>query len=129
MRKCSLYRHFSSDGTLLYIGISNLEKRRRLQHKSEDKWFKEIARVEVVDFPSREEAKKAERESIERERPKYNIESRRVLSQKPEARRVRAHRARLKESGLSKYDVYLHPLDWPMVKRYVERLAKRRDRK
>jgi excinuclease UvrABC nuclease subunit len=124
--KCQLYRHFAADGSLLYIGVSNLEKRRRLQHKSEGKWFKEIARVEVVDFPSREEARRAEIESIERERPKYNIESRRVISEKDEARRARAFRARLKASGLSRYDIYLHPSEWPLVKRYIERLAKRR---
>lgn len=36
---------------------------------------------------------------------------------------IREKRARL---GLKRFDIYLHPSEWPLVKRYIERLAKRR---
>lgn len=40
--------------------------------------------------------------------------------------RLQAHRAKRTELGLKRFEVWLHPSEWPMVKRYVERLAKRR---
>jgi hypothetical protein len=43
--------------------------------------------------------------------------------------RKAAERARKRAEGLKFYEVCLHPSEWPLVKRYIERLAKRRARK
>jgi len=120
--KCQLYRHFSKDGQLLYVGITDCESRRRAQHKIEAKWFGEIANVEVVEFASRELAAAAERAAIETERPIFNIESRRAISEKPEARRKRDERDRYRAAGLVAVQVWIRPKHRERLARYVERL-------
>jgi hypothetical protein len=45
---------------------------------------------------------------------------------KTPAERKAAERARKRAEGLKFYEVCLHPSEWPLVKRYIERLAKRR---
>ena len=72
MDTTQLYRHFSQDGTLLYVGVSLSAVARLSQHGEQSPWFEEIARVEVDNFPDRETALKAERKAIETENPKYN---------------------------------------------------------
>lgn len=37
-----------------------------------------------------------------------------------------ATREKRRAAGLKAYEVWLHPLDWPLVKRYIAKLAKRR---
>lgn len=39
-----------------------------------------------------------------------------------------AQRVKRAEAGLKRYEFYLHPSEWPLVKRYIERLARRRER-
>jgi hypothetical protein len=68
-----LYRHFDSDGVLLYVGISLSAVLRLSQHKERAVWRDRIARVEVVSYPTRDEAKVAEAEAIKSEHPRYNI--------------------------------------------------------
>lgn len=70
---CQLYRHFDAQGDLLYVGMSLSAVNRLSGHKSASKWFAEIARVEVENFASREEAAFAEDEAIILENPRYNI--------------------------------------------------------
>jgi diketogulonate reductase-like aldo/keto reductase len=43
--------------------------------------------------------------------------------------RLQALREKREKMGLKRFDVYLHPSEWPLVKRYIERLAKRRNAK
>ncbi len=43
--------------------------------------------------------------------------------------RLQALREKREKMGLKRFDIYLHPSEWPLVKRYIERLAKRRERK
>lgn len=43
--------------------------------------------------------------------------------------RLQELRAKRERMGLKRFDIYLHPSEWPLVKRYIERLAKRRERK
>ena len=69
----ALYRHFANDGSLLYVGISLSWPSRTKSHASGSRWFDQVARVEIEQFPSREAALEAEREAIKRERPKFNI--------------------------------------------------------
>jgi len=42
------------------------------------------------------------------------------------AERKAAERARKRAEGLKAFEIWLHPKDWPAVKRLLERLAKRR---
>ena len=52
-RGCALYRHFTADGTLLYVGISLSALNRLGQHRQNAEWFDKIARVEIEHFPTR----------------------------------------------------------------------------
>ena len=68
-----LYRHYDSEGSLLWVGQS-LNAIKRLQQHIGSHWFREIVRVEITHFASREEARGAERQALATENPKYNIE-------------------------------------------------------
>ena len=72
MSRTSLYRHYSKDDELLYIGISLSAINRLKQHEQHSTWFDDIARVEVEHFDTRSEARAAERAAIKSEKPKYN---------------------------------------------------------
>ena len=66
-----LYRHYDSEGSLLYVGVSR-NVLRRLHTTSH--WFREIVRIEITHFATWEEARAAERQALATENPKYNIE-------------------------------------------------------
>lgn len=68
----NLYRHFDSDGRLLYVGISLSAVTRLQQHATASHWFKDIARVEIEKLVSREAALNAERHAILNENPIHN---------------------------------------------------------
>lgn len=69
----ALYRHFGSDGSLLYVGISLSWPARTKAHAGGSRWFDQVARVELERFPTREAALEAEREAIKGEKPQFNI--------------------------------------------------------
>ena len=69
-----LYRHFDSQGKLLYVGVSLSFLQRLGQHKENSHWFSLISRVEIESFPSRSEALSAERQAIRSEDPAYNVQ-------------------------------------------------------
>lgn len=71
--RTALYRHFDSDGRLLYVGISNDTLRRLCQHKERSHWFEQIARVDIEFFDSRHAALAAESAAIANESPAFNI--------------------------------------------------------
>jgi hypothetical protein len=48
---------------------------------------------------------------------------------KTNAERQKDWLAKRKAEGYERFTVLVHPLDWPAVKRLVERLRKRRERK
>lgn len=68
----ALYRHFSANGALLYVGQSVCPLHRQNQHRCSP-WFVEIARIEIERFPTRDELDGAEKAAIKRERPLYNV--------------------------------------------------------
>jgi hypothetical protein len=68
-----LYRHFSSDGRLLYVGVSLDAVRRLVRHREKSHWFNQIATVTIERYPSRAAALQAERLAIEDEKPIYNV--------------------------------------------------------
>ena len=67
-----LYRHFSEDGTLLYVGISINGFRRLADHRHHAHWFEQIRTITLEMFPSRQSVIQAEREAIASEGPKHN---------------------------------------------------------
>lgn len=75
-RSCALYRHFDSDGALLYVGISVHPTLRTYQHMHVSDWSDEIANITVERFDARSKALAAETEAIRVENPKYNIQKR-----------------------------------------------------
>ncbi|MGX9855758.1 hypothetical protein ACR03S_10015 [Limimaricola variabilis] len=78
-----LYRHFSSDGDLLYVGVSLSTVARLAQHRLYSGWFEDIARVEIEKFSSREAALAAEAIAVRTERPRCNVMLQREEKPKP----------------------------------------------
>lgn len=69
----ALYRHWDSEGKLLYVGISLSPAYRLSQHKDTAHWFRRIASTTIEWLPSRLLAIAAEREAIKTEAPECNI--------------------------------------------------------
>lgn len=67
-----VYRAFSKDNELLYIGITKDLKNRIINHKSSKKWWIEVDRIDEESFDDRVSAMKAEARAIKSENPKYN---------------------------------------------------------
>lgn len=86
--KTCLYRHFCTNGTLLYVGISMSPLARAAAHK-QSPWAYDIARIEMEWFDTRAEAEAAEREAIKTEGPAHNLAGvTRPPSDGEEARRI-----------------------------------------
>lgn len=68
----SLYRLYSQDGTLLYVGVSLQPSQRLTTHQSRT-WWPSVARVDVEQYPTKAAAMAAERAAIINEAPTYNI--------------------------------------------------------
>lgn len=87
---CALYRHFNSEGVLLYVGISLNAVNRTKQHGKVSKWYEEISTITIQHYPNRKEAIEAEGIAVKSEGPLYNIQ----LRPKPEKhRKYRASKA------------------------------------
>ena len=69
---CELYRHYTADGTLLYVGISLSAVARLCTHRRKSPWFGKIASIQITRYASRREAETAEREAIAKEKPLWN---------------------------------------------------------
>lgn len=72
--KTSLYRHYSADDKLLYVGVSISAVHRLGQHAEHSDWYNSITRVTIERFETREAALQAERAAIIKERPAHNIQ-------------------------------------------------------
>ena len=68
----SLYRHFSADGELLYVGVSLNTVARLVAHQHRSEWFDKIASITIEKFESRDAAEAAETAAIKAEAPKFN---------------------------------------------------------
>ena len=74
MERTELYRYFSIDEKLLYVGISKDTLERKKQHRRSDaKWKQEYATMTLETFDTRELALIAEKNAIINENPIYNI--------------------------------------------------------
>ena len=112
-----LYRHFDNSNTLLYVGISLSTFARLSQHKDHSPWFKQVNRVEIQHFDTRDEAMAAERQAIKTENPKFNIAMKKTLAEIDKEKResLAELRRELNEKGqiiqrIIHYDI-AYPLD------------------
>lgn len=69
----TLYRLFSADETLLYVGISKHALARIGEHARDKAWYRDIATMTLVHYPTRADAERAERVAIAAEKPIHNI--------------------------------------------------------
>lgn len=68
-----LYRHFDTQGGLLYVGIALSTHERLKGHRFASAWFKQVVTITIERFPTRAEAESAERAAIKAEKPLHNI--------------------------------------------------------
>jgi predicted GIY-YIG superfamily endonuclease len=69
----TLYRFWSRDGVLLYIGITSDAFTRFKAHSRSKDWFLEVHSATLDHFESRDELAEAEIAAIKREKPLYNV--------------------------------------------------------
>ena len=68
-----LYKHYSEDGKLLYVGISDSATGRLISHReNKAKWLSKVARIDIETFNNEQEARKEERRIIREKHPLYN---------------------------------------------------------
>ena len=76
MKTYYLYRFFDAEGALLYIGVTYDVQIRAVRHKCKSEWFSEAHHMSVECVGTHKRiAWAAEKEAINFERPKYNINS------------------------------------------------------
>lgn len=69
-----LYRMYDADGVLLYVGISKSAIRRMTEHADTQPWWSDVATQTIEHIEcDRRQALDIERDTIKRERPKYNV--------------------------------------------------------
>ncbi len=68
----AVYRHFDQSGQLLYVGLSVNVAARTSAHSSGAEWFGSVARVDIENHPTREDALNAEAVAIVIEKPRHN---------------------------------------------------------
>ena len=85
-----LYRFYSQNGTLLYVGISISAISRYGHHKSNSGWWLFASRMEILNYPTRAEAELAEKSAILSERPLFNKDHSTFKSELEQDEAVRA---------------------------------------
>jgi hypothetical protein len=68
-----LYRAFSAEDVLLYVGITSNVRLRVGQHAASKLWWPEVSEVRVEPFPDKATARAAERAAITADQPRYNL--------------------------------------------------------
>lgn len=101
-----LYRIYGDDGALLYVGESNDTLRRFVEHLKDQRWAAEVAdhRRDPRVFYSKADVQATEKEAVERERPRFNIE---YNQRNPD--RVDPRTMRYPDGRLYRPDVYHQP--------------------
>ena len=74
MSALTLYRFYSSTDELLYVGLTCNPGRRFNEHRSVKEWWAEVARIALEQHPDFATLQAAERQAIELERPRYNVQ-------------------------------------------------------
>lgn len=77
----AVYRFYSADGELLYVGVSmNLEGRLNSHKNWRERW-QQFVRIELTWYPNRAEALAAETLAIETESPRWNATGSKVKAE------------------------------------------------
>ena len=69
-----VYRMFDEHGDLLYIGKSGNYFQRMETHMKDKPWWGQVANITVTHYPCRCTCEDGEREAIQLEMPKYNVQ-------------------------------------------------------
>lgn len=51
-----------------------------------------------------------------------------IVAKTPDNQRKAAERERMRGLGFKRFEAWLHPLDWPAVRKYIERKNKQRSK-
>lgn len=70
-KPCAVYRFYSLEGDLLYVGMSGNPLSRMGRHAGDDR-FHSVSDVQIEWFESDKVARAAERLAVVREKPKWN---------------------------------------------------------
>ena len=70
--RTGLYRLYSAEGNLLYVGITSDPARRFSQHAGEKKWWPQVVRRDVEWYETRDGALAAEEAAIRSKQPVWN---------------------------------------------------------
>lgn len=73
-RPAELYRYFTKDSRLLYVGVSHTTALRGQQHRLTSHWYSEASNITIEKYPTRAAALEAERKAILTEKPIYNVQ-------------------------------------------------------
>jgi len=110
--RCALYRHFDTEGTLLYVGISMRPITRTKEHVTLSGWAEQIANVTIEYFPTRKEAMEAEARAVQTEGPLHNIRLRKPKKE-PKLLKVTEERAEVERVNLTQRVLHFNPLYKP----------------
>ena len=69
----TLYRLWTADHSLLYVGITDDLPKRLDEHRADKPWWADVDQVSTEDLPSRRRALEAEARAIFWEQPRHNI--------------------------------------------------------
>lgn len=128
MRLCQLYRHFDREGKLLYVGISFHAFNRLMGHK-QAKWFEQISRVEIENFPDRRSAELAEIKAIREERPIHNISNVPIEEMTKEdavAMGLSLKRFEIRKAAAERRNQPPEQIDWAAAKKRLEEILPKR---
>lgn len=72
-KRAAVYRLYSADNTLLYVGVAEQFGVRWEQHSKLQPWWDHVDHQAVQWYPDRGEAETAEKQAIREEKPVYNV--------------------------------------------------------
>ena len=72
-KRSYMYRIFDAQGRLIYVGSTHNPEARIYSHRQVMWWSGTIHRIKIQVFPNRQAAMDAEREAIQTEHPRWNI--------------------------------------------------------
>jgi hypothetical protein len=75
-RQTCVYRHWSADNRLLYVGISLTALLRMARHAGDSRWFDQVAKITIERYDTRAEALAVEKRAIGMHKPPFNVKHR-----------------------------------------------------
>lgn len=73
MSTFTLYRFYTADDALLYVGLTINPGRRMEKHRDTQTWWPDVARIAMEQHPDLPTLREAERKAIQTEKPRHNI--------------------------------------------------------